>query len=119
MPIQKAQISLVSSSPSSLARHAPVRQSWRLIYYRPSDQGLKVNYIHFNFFEGALTTWLQLEKQNIREQSAWSKLSQINRRLLTCIEDVFICKLQKSKCLNITKRQYGYLSGIYERQFLN
>jgi hypothetical protein len=115
MPIAKAQISLVSSSSSS----APSRQSWRLIYYRPSDQGLKVNYIHFNFFEGALNTWLSLEKQVLREQSAWSKLQNINRRLLTCVEDTFICKLLKSKCLNITKRQYGYLSGIYERQHLN
>jgi hypothetical protein len=97
-------------------QHPNRNPSWRLIYYRPSDSGLKAQVIHFNYFDGALSTWLHLEQKTIREQKAYSKLIQVNRRYLTCPEDVFICKLLKSKCLDITKKQYGYLTGILERQ---
>lgn len=99
----KAQISKISSV-------------WRLTYYRPSEQGLRAVSINFPYFEGAVNTWRLIESKTYREQSAWSKLQHINRRYLNCADNLFIHRLDKSKCINITKRQYGYLSGIYERQ---
>ena len=70
----------------------------------------------FNYQVGAFNLWLQREKFIVRELKAWAKLQQINMRLLSMHDTVFIQKLVKHECANITKRQYGYLSGIYERQ---
>jgi hypothetical protein len=68
------------------------------------------------YADGAFAFWLQLEKQFVRESKAWAKIYGLNIRLLNMHDMTFIRKLLKSKCNNITKKQYGYLSGIYERQ---
>jgi hypothetical protein len=91
-------------------------QIWRLVYYRPSNNGLKACTELFPFFEGAQQRFLKLEAQIIREQKAYSKLRLINTRLLSLREYEFIQGLYKIKCIDITKRQYGYLTGILERQ---
>ena len=70
----------------------------------------------FKYSDGAFAFWLQLEKQFVRESKAWAKIYGLNIRLLNMHDMIFVQKLLKSKCNNITKRQYGYLSGIYERQ---
>jgi hypothetical protein len=70
----------------------------------------------FKYADGAFAFWLQIEKQFVREQKAWAKIYALNMRLLNMHDMTFIQKLLKNKCSNITKRQYGYLSGIYERQ---
>jgi len=70
----------------------------------------------FMFPDGAFNFWLKLEKQYIQDQKAWAKIYKLNIRLLNMHDMTFIQKLLKNKCANITKKQYGYLSGIYERQ---
>ena len=65
---------------------------------------------------GAFHTWRNIEYQLIMEQKAYAKVIALNRVFLNVHEDKFITKLQKCSCIGITKRQYGYLSGILERQ---
>lgn len=89
---------------------------WRVLYYKPTANGMTAYSEDFLFPDGAFIFWLQIERQNVRELSAWAKLYKLNMRLLTLRETEFIKKLLKNKCFGITKRQYGYLSGIYERQ---
>lgn len=96
--------------------HSSFSNYWTIIYYRPSDQGLSAIVQRFKYPDGAFAFWTSIERQVIKEQKAFSKLNQINERLLSLDELNLIKKLQKSKCFNITKRQYGYLSGILERQ---
>jgi len=94
------------------------KKLWRLIYYRPTEQGLRATAHYFQYPDGAISLWNTISAQVIREQKAYSKLYYINLRLLDIREGVFIRGLLKTKCLNITKRQYGYLSGLYERKSL-
>ena len=85
---------------------------WTLSYPKSGN----ITTTTFKFPDGAFAFWLQLEKQFVRESKAWAKIYGLNIRLLNMHDMIFIQKLLKSKCNNITKRQYGYLSGIYERQ---
>lgn len=101
------------TAPTCIFKHC---NYWIVRSYWPSDQGLKAQSVTFIHSSGAFAYWLSIEKKIVREQKAFSKLQQVNELLLTIQEFEFIKKLQKSKCLNITKRQYGYLSGIAERQ---
>lgn len=94
----------------------PIGKNWTVIYHRPSCQGFQAFSHKFMYPDGAFAFWLSIEKQIIKEQKAFSKLLKINERLLSLQELIFIKRLQKSKCLDITKRQYGYLTGIAERQ---
>ena len=87
-------------------------QTWYVGY----DSHTGFNRVAFAYPDGAFAFWLQLEKQFVRESKAWAKIYGLNSRLLNMHDMIFIQKLLKSKCNNITKRQYGYLSGIYERQ---
>lgn len=47
--------------------------------------------------------------------SARTLLPDINERTLTDREFVFINKLHKTNCRALSKRMYGYLKGIWER----
>lgn len=86
---------------------------WEVCYNR---NGSGYTSTAFAYADGAFAFWRQLEKQFVREQKAWAKIYSLNIRLLNMHDMTFIQKLLKNKCVGITKRQYGYLSGIYERQ---
>jgi hypothetical protein len=88
--------------------YGPKIKYWAVITHRGTTR--------FMYADGAFAFWLQLEKQFVRESKAWAKIYGLNIRLLNMHDMTFIRKLLKSKCNNITKKQYGYLSGIYERQ---
>jgi hypothetical protein len=60
----------------------------------------------------ATKRWLKF----YRESAAKSKLDCISQNLLSVRDLDFVKKLHRSNCKGITKAQYGYLSGIYERQ---
>jgi hypothetical protein len=55
-------------------------------------------------------------KRVFKEQAAFSRVSKVSVNLLSIDEAKFIRKMIKSKCAGITKAQYGFLAGIYERQ---
>lgn len=55
-------------------------------------------------------------KRYYKEQAAYSMLMTLAVNLFSNIERDFYNKLYQTRCKGITKRQYGYLAGIYERQ---
>jgi hypothetical protein len=55
-------------------------------------------------------------KRAFKEAAAYSRLLKISTNLLNTGELSLVKKLTKSKCAGISKAQYGYLTGIYERQ---
>jgi hypothetical protein len=77
-------------------------------------------------FNGAVTVYHNVHaaqeaafkryKRWYKENGAFSRLSKISDNLLSVEEYQFIQKMRKSKCKGITKAQYGYLVGIYDRQ---
>lgn len=92
---------------------------WRLVYHIPdSNHGLCAKCFNFHFYEGALNWWLRVEKQVTREIKAWNLLRSISLQLCEVQESKLIHGLMKTACHNISKRQYGWLKGIYERQQL-
>lgn len=64
--------------------------------------------------------WEYLHKRinrEIRQQKAFARIAnQLDVELLTVTEARLIKKLIKTKCDGITKKQYGWLVGICERQ---
>lgn len=99
------------------AQITKVGNYWRLIYYTPSrNGGLQAKTQHFMFADGAYHQWFKVEAQATREQKAFAKLINVDLRLLTNHEYLLVMRLKNSSCINITKRQYGYLTGILERQ---
>jgi hypothetical protein len=55
-------------------------------------------------------------KRAFKEAAAYSRLVTLSINLLSTDELALVKKLTKSKCAGITKAQYGYLTGIHERQ---
>lgn len=99
------------------AQITKVNNYWRLTYYKPDrNSHLTAVTRHYLFPEGAFRYWQGIEKQIVREHKAWAKLMIVNQLWLDVHEIKFINKLCATGCHNITKRQYGYLSGILERQ---
>jgi len=96
-----------------------IRPFWRLIYYRPSNQGLKAETKNFLFFDGAMHELNRILPKLNREQKAFKKLTQVKKQLLSAKEFDLIVKLEQRACRNITIRQYGWLTGIIERQQLD
>jgi hypothetical protein len=92
---------------------------WRLIYYRPTNSGLAAETKHYLFFDGALHEWNRIRRTIERDIKANQKLRLINPHLLSSIDQHFISKLLSTGCKDITQRQYGYLTGILERQQSN
>lgn len=70
----------------------------------------------FNSHLAAVTYADKQWKRYYKEQAAFSMLSTIAYNLLSTQEQLFVLKLQDTKCKDITKKQYGYLKGIHERQ---
>lgn len=95
-----------------------VRPFWRLIYYRPSNQGLKAETKDYLFFDGAVHELNRIIQRINREQKAYKKLPLIRKQLLSAKEFDLISKLEQRNCRNITVKQYGWLTGIIERQYL-
>jgi hypothetical protein len=95
---------------------------WRLLYYVPSPigKGMMAVCKFYLFPDGAFFDWARIEAKILREQKAYNLVSQLLRqnRFLSNEEDDLVLKLYKHQCKNITKRQYGYLKGIYERKVL-
>lgn len=94
-----------------------IKPFWRLIYYRPSHQGLTAEVKNFLFFDGALHEFNRLIPKIKREQKAYQKLTRIRHQLLSTKEYELIYKLESRACMNITAKQYGWLTGIIERQY--
>ena len=94
------------------------RRHWTLLYYRPSKTGpvLEAVIEKFLFFDGAIHRLSRIIEQITREQKALKWLNSLTDQFLSCEEYVFIGHLRKTKCFGITKKQYGYLRGICERQ---
>lgn len=70
----------------------------------------------FENYEGATEYALKVYKRYYKEQAAYSRLCQISSNLLSVEERAFYNKLVRTRCKGITKAQYGFLTGIYERQ---
>lgn len=58
---------------------------------------------------------IELQFAYYRIKARTEILPYINTRTLTYKEFVFINKLYKNNCRSISKRMYGYLNGIWER----
>ena len=91
---------------------------WQLKYWKPTPVGILPTIINFRYSEGAFNALRELEFRIIRDKKAFSLLAQIRLELCSLEEEALIKKLQKSACVKITKRQYGYLKGSIERQGL-
>ena len=63
-------------------------------------------------FQGATKRY----KRFYKESAAFSMLKDLAHNMLEIKEYDFVTKLHRTKCAGITKSQYGYLKGIYERQ---
>lgn len=96
-----------------------IRPFWKLIYYRPTHQGLTAEVRNFLFFDGAIHELNRILPRINREQKAYQKLAWVQHQLLSAKEYELIHKLETRACRNITVKQYGWLTGIIERQQLN
>ena len=70
----------------------------------------------FLSFEAATLEAVKQYKRFYKESSAFSMVENIGANLLSARDQEFVAKLNKNKCKGITKRQYGYIKGIHERQ---
>lgn len=94
-----------------------VKGFWRLLYYRPDRNHLRITVVEdYLFADGAFRRWRIIQDRICRELKAWTKLLTVNYEWLSYKEFKFISKMQLRACRNITRRQYGYLTGIIERQ---
>lgn len=70
----------------------------------------------FMTFEAADIWVRKTMKRYYKESVAFSILGDIGVNLLSCRERELVDKLIKNRCKGITKKQYGWLRGIHERQ---
>lgn len=70
----------------------------------------------FNSNLAAITFADKQWKRYYKEQAAYSMLLTIAYNLLNSQDQLFVLKLKDTNCKSITKKQYGYLKGIHERQ---
>jgi hypothetical protein len=73
--------------------------------------------IHYVFFEGAHTRWLYEERAAYYRIRAREIIPTINLRTLTIKESSFVNKMIRINCKGMSKKMYGYLKGIQERNF--
>jgi len=97
----------------STIRYLPQNRYWNLNYQGFTD-------IPFCTFEGALHYLLKNSEQDIRTQKAVARINnELSWALLSIAEDKMLKKIVKNNCRSITKKQYGWLVGIIERQRVN
>lgn len=70
----------------------------------------------FNSHAAAILYANKVWKRFYKEQAAYSMIMTIAVNNLNQTELEFVTKLLQSRCKGITKKQYGYLKGIHERQ---
>lgn len=70
----------------------------------------------FANYDAATEFALKIWKRYYKEQAAFARLESINPLKLSIRELDFYDDLSRTKCKGITKAQYGFLAGIYERQ---
>lgn len=70
----------------------------------------------FNNPEAAVRWGVKQSKRFYKECAAYSMVCTTAVNLLSIKDSEFIQKLLQSKCVGITKPQYGYIKGIHERQ---
>lgn len=78
-------------------------------------QGFKRNTQVFMFQEGAFRFWNYYYEFKIRQYKAKQLLTLINISYLTVKEFTFWKSMRDKDCEFISKRQYGYLKGLQER----
>jgi hypothetical protein len=71
--------------------------------------------IHYVFPDGAFTRWRWEERAAYYRIRARTIIPTINTRTLTTKESGFINKMIRINCQGMSKRMYGYLKGIAER----
>jgi hypothetical protein len=97
----------------STIRYLPQNRYWNLNYQGFTD-------IPFCTFEGAMHYLLKNTEQDIRTQKAFSRYNnELDLKLVTIAEFGMLEKLIKKQFKGITKKQYGWLVGIIERQRVN
>jgi hypothetical protein len=74
------------------------------------------NSTHYEKYEAAFAYVVKKLKRELKEQVAYSRALKISINLLALIERAFVTEMLKCKCIGITKKQYGWIAGIYERQ---
>lgn len=109
----------INNNPKASIRKT--EQGWRLAYSRPSTVFKNRTETLVRYYlcpQGAFYDWREIESALYLPAKAYSKVLKLMRVLerLTVEEDEFVTGLYYSRCRNITKKQYGYLSGIYERK---
>lgn len=70
----------------------------------------------FTSFVAAQIYAEKLVTRAYKEMVAYSIICHLETWLLPSREEELVVKLRDLKCIGITKRQYGYLRGIWERQ---
>lgn len=70
----------------------------------------------YEHYEGALQFVHKYILRERKEMSAYSMVQAVSENLLNIDETALIRTLKRTKCRGITKKQYGYLKGIHERQ---
>jgi hypothetical protein len=82
-------------------------------YWRVTIDGKTTNYADA---AGAYTYAKKYLKRYYKESAAFSMVSRLSINLLSESEASIVKKLRRTKCKGLTAKQYGYLTGIYERQ---
>lgn len=70
----------------------------------------------FLSYEAATVEAKKRWKRFYKESAAFAMVMSISSNLLSIDEADLVRNLRASKCKGITKKQYGYLKGIHERQ---
>lgn len=92
------------------------------IYWYSASNYWNLNYlgyidIPFCTWEGAMHYLVKNTEQAVRTDKAWARIkNELNITLLSVAESKLIAKLVAKQCKGITKKQYGWLVGIIERQ---
>lgn len=82
-------------------------------YWRVTIDNKTTNYADA---AGAYTYAKKYLKRYYKESAAFSMLARISTNLLSEPELAIVKKLRRTRCKGLSPKQYGYLTGIYERQ---
>ena len=89
-----------------------IKHYWRL---QIRDEYYNITSIDYIFPDGAFKR-LEIELQRAYWRiRAREIIPTINIRTLSAKESTFVYKMIKNNCIGISKKQYGYLKGLQER----